>query len=148
MAQGPWVKSNKLINIKGIIIMVRTITQKEINLFNQNFKITRKYTVEHLQEIKTLPHNFNDFEALADFDNFESQEDLNHVDMRDEVYSIPVIEHKYSNYKYEVEYARDIKYFIKEVMPDFLEVKNYQNPNNHQDIHVIQINDYQKVTQI
>ena len=128
--------------------MVRTITQKEIKLFNQNFRITRKYTIEHLQKIKALPHNFNDFEALADFDNFESQEDLKHVDMRDEVCSIPVIEHKYSDYEYKVEYARDIKYFIKEVMPDFLEVENYQNPNNHQDIHVIQITDYQKVTQI
>lgn len=128
--------------------MARTITQKEIELFNQNFKITRKYTVEHLQEIKALPNNLDDFEALADFDNFESQEDLNHVDMRDEICSIPVIEHKYSNYEYEVEYARDIKYFIKEVMPAFLEAENYQNPNNHQDIHVSQINDYQKVTQI
>lgn len=128
--------------------MAQPITQEEIKLFNQNFRITRKYTIEHLQEIKNLPHNFNDFEALADFDNFEYQEDLKHVDMRDETCSIPVIEHKYSDYEFEAQYVRDIKYFIKEVMPDVLEEKNYQNLNKHQTVKLNQTEKYQKVTQI
>ena len=128
--------------------MVRTITQKEIKLFNQNFRITRKYTIEHLQEIKSLPHNFNDFEELADFDNFESEENREHVNMRDETCGIPMIEHKYSDYEFEAKYVRDIKFFIKEVMPDVLEEENYQNLNEHQTIKLNRTENYQKVTQI
>ena len=109
-------RTRKLINTEGIVIMSHPITQKEIELFNQNFVIKQTYRMEHEEKISKLPNDFYKNNYLNDLefeiDRFEPE----YIDDSGRTF----IQSKNNWKEYLIDDISDIVDFIKDEMPQIL----------------------------
>ena len=97
--------------------MSQPITQKEIELFNQNFTIKQTYRMEHEEEVPKLPNDFYKNNYLNDLefeiDRFEPE----YIDDSCRMF----IKSKNTWKEYIIDDISDIVDFIKDTMPQVLE---------------------------
>lgn len=129
--------------------MENKITNEEIKLFNQHFKIRQTYVIEYLEEVPELPSDFQQNRYMEDLGFYD--ENFNSTVISDSgryyIYS------KSSGEEYVIDNISDIAKFIQDKMPQILKnealykttkpqqitFNNFKNKNNR---------DYRKVTEI
>lgn len=97
--------------------MENKITNEEIKLFNQHFKIRQTYAIEYLEEVPELPSDFQQNRYMEDLGFYD--ENFNSTVISDSgryyIYS------KNSGEEYVINNISDIAEFIKNKMPKILE---------------------------
>lgn len=129
--------------------MENKITNEEIKLFNQHFKIRQTYAIEYLEEVPELPSDFQQNRYMEDLGFYD--ENFNSTVISDSgryyIYS------KSSGEEYVIDNISDIAKFIQDKMPQILKnealykttkpqqitFNNFKNKNTR---------DYRKVTEI
>lgn len=129
--------------------MENKITNEEIKLFNQHFKIRQTYAIQYLEEVPELPSDFQQNKYMEDLGFYD--ENFNSTVISDSgryyIYS------KSSGEEYVIDNISDIAKFIQDKMPQILKnealykttkpqqitFNNFKNKNTR---------DYRKVTEI
>lgn len=129
--------------------MSQPITQKEIELFNQNFVIKQTYHMEHEEEISKLPNDFykNNYLNNLEFeiDRFEPK----YIDDSGRTF----IKSKNTWKEYLIDNISDIIDFIKDEMPQILKDEALNKGNKPRQIKFTNFEkanakEYSPVTQI
>lgn len=129
--------------------MENKITNEEIKLFNQHFKIRQTYAIEYLEEVPELPSDFQQKRYMEDLGFYD--ENFNSTVISDS--SRYYIYSKSSGEEYVIDNISDIAKFIQDKMPQILKnealykttkpqqitFNNFKNKNTR---------DYRKVTEI
>lgn len=96
--------------------MENKITNEEIKLFNQHFKIRQTYAIQYLEEVPELPSNFQQNRYMEDLGFYD--ENFNSTVISDSgqyyIYS------KNSGEEYVIDDINDITEFIQNKMPKIL----------------------------
>ena len=96
--------------------MENKITNKEIKLFNQHFKIRQTYAIQYLEEVPELPSDFQQNRYMEDLGFYD--ENFNSTVISDSgryyIYS------KNSGEEYVIDNISDITGFIRDKMPQIL----------------------------
>ena len=97
--------------------MENKITNEELKLFNQHFKIRQTYAIEYLEEVPELPSDFQQNKYMEDLGFYD--ENFNSTVISDSgryyIYS------KNSGEEYVIDDISDITKFIQGEMPRILE---------------------------
>lgn len=129
--------------------MENKITNEEIKLFNQHFKIRQTYAIEYLEEVPELPSDFQQNRYMEDLGFYD--ENFNSTVISDSgryyIYS------KSSGEEYLIDNISDIAKFIKNKMPKILENEALYKKTKPQQITFTNsknknAKDYRPVTQI
>lgn len=129
--------------------MENKITNEEIKLFNQHFKIRQTYAIEYLEEVPELLSDFQQNKYMEDLGFYD--ENFNSTVISDSgryyIYS------KNSGEEYVIDNISDIGEFIKNKMPKILKNKALYKTTKPQQITFnnfknANTKDYRPVTQI
>lgn len=129
--------------------MENKLTNEEIKLFNQHFKIRQTYAIEYLEEVPELPNDFQQNRYMEDLGFYD--ENFNSTVISDSgryyIYS------NNSREEYLIDDINDIAEFIRDKMPQILKNKDLYKKNKPQQITFTNsenknIKDYRPVTQI
>lgn len=125
------------------------ITNEEIKLFNQHFKIRQTYAIEYLEEVPELTYDFQQNKYMEDLGFYD--ENFNSTVISDSgryyIYS------KSSGEEYLIDDISDITAFIQGKMPQILKEETLYERNKPQQIIFTNLKnkntkDYRPVTQI
>lgn len=96
--------------------MENKITNEEIKLFNQHFKIRQTYAIQYLEEVPELPSDFQQNRYMEDLGFYD--ENFNSTVISD--YGRYYIYSKNSGEEYLIDDISDITEFIQDDMPQIL----------------------------
>lgn len=129
--------------------MENKLTNEEIKLFNQHFKIRQTYAIEYLEEVPELPNDFQQNRYMEDLGFYD--ENFNSTVISDSgryyIYS------KNSGKEYLINDISDIAEFIRDKMSQILKTEALYEKNKPRQITFTnskntKAKDYRPVTQI
>lgn len=129
--------------------MENKITNEEIKLFNQHFKIRQTYAIQYLEEVPELPSNFQQNRYMEDLGFYDENFNSTVISNSGQYY----IYSKNSGEEYGIDNISDIAEFIKNKMPKILENEALYKKTKPRQITFTNsenktARDYRKVTEI